>query len=359
MTENTGQAAEAYLQHLENSLNPFTQKPLSDLVTGSAVEGDRLALEFTQGYPGVDITRASMTQALAGVIDTDDISLSGQARIRRHQVQGKLQPLPNIKNIIAVGSGKGGVGKSTVSANLALALRQAGASVGVLDADIYGPSQPTMLGVSGQPKVNADKHMLPHQAHGMPVMSIGFLVEEDTAMIWRGPMVSQALQQLLSETEWGKLDYLIIDLPPGTGDIQLTLLQKIPLAGAVVVTTPQNVAVMDAAKAIQMFNKLEVPILGIVENMSTHICSACGNVDHLFGEHGGNQLAERAGVELLGQVPLESAIREACDVGSPTVVAAPESATAKCYSDIALRAAGQLSLRPISKHLAGLAVNLQ
>lgn len=349
----------ALLERLQSVINPYTAEPLAKLITGSAQDGEQLALEFAQGYPGVASTRAQIIEALAGQISADNISFSGNQRIRSHQVQAKLQPLPAIKNIIAVGSGKGGVGKSTVSVNLALALQQSGARVGILDADIYGPSQPTMLGVSGQPKVTTDKHMVPHIAHGLQVMSIGFLVEEDTAMIWRGPMVSQALQQLLNETHWGSLDYLIIDLPPGTGDIQLTLLQKVPLAGAVVVTTPQNVAVMDAAKAIQMFNKLEVPVLGIVENMSAHVCSACGHVDSLFGDDGGSNLAERSNVPLLGQVPLESAIREACDAGKPTVVAEPDSVTTQLYTDIALRISGLLSSRPISKHLAGLSVNLQ
>lgn len=347
------------LQRLQSATNAYTGEPLAKLITGGAQDGEQLALEFAQGYPGVATTREQIISALADQVSADKISFSGHQRIRSHQVQAKLQPLPAIKNIIAVGSGKGGVGKSTVSVNLALALQQSGARVGILDADIYGPSQPTMLGVSGHPKVTSDKHMVPHQAHGLQVMSIGFLVEEDTAMIWRGPMVSQALQQLLNETRWEALDYLIIDLPPGTGDIQLTLLQKVPLAAAVVVTTPQNVAVLDAAKAIQMFNKLEVPILGIVENMSAHVCTACGHIDPLFGSEGGNNLAERSDVPLLGQVPLESAIREACDAGKPTVLAEPDSAAARRYTDIALRMGGHLSKRPISKHLAGLSLNLQ
>ncbi len=349
----------ALLQRLQAVTNTYTGESLAKLMTGGAQDGEQLALEFVQGYPGVATTRAQIISALADQIDADKISFSGRQRIRSHQVQAKLQPLPAIKNIIAVGSGKGGVGKSTVSVNLALALQQSGARVGILDADIYGPSQPTMLGVSGHPKVTPDKHMVPHQAYGLQVMSIGFLVEEDTAMIWRGPMVSQALQQLLNETHWEALDYLIIDLPPGTGDIQLTLLQKVPLAAAVVVTTPQNVAVLDAAKAIQMFNKLSVPVLGVVENMSAHVCTACGHIDPLFGTEGGHHLAERSNVPLLGQVPLQSAIREACDAGKPTVLAAPESAAAKRYIDIALRMGGHLSKRPISKHLAGLSLNLQ
>ncbi len=359
MNSTAEQAAAPYLERLQTVINPCTGQPLAQLISGGALDSGRLALEFVQGYPGLARTEQQLTAALADLITADKISFSSRQRIRRHQVQAKLQPLSAIKNIIAVGSGKGGVGKSTVSVNLALALQQAGARVGILDADIYGPSQPTMLGVHGKPQINADQHMLPHQAYGLQVMSIGFLVEEDTAMIWRGPMVSQALQQLLSETEWQKLDYLIIDLPPGTGDIQLTLLQKIPLAGAVVVTTPQDVAVMDAAKAIQMFNKLEVPILGIVENMSTHICSACGHIDPLFGAAGGTRLADRANVPLLGQVPLQTAIREACDAGRPTVAAAPDSATAGLYGEIAMRVSGHLSQRPISKHLAGLSLNLQ
>ncbi len=350
---------QTYLARLDAVLNPITGEPLGKLISGSALDSGRLALSFTQGYPGVANTKQQIIDALAGIISPDKVSVKGQHRIRSHQVQDKLQPLTSIKNIIAVGSGKGGVGKSTVSVNLALALQQAGANVGILDADIYGPSQPTMLGVSGKPRVTQQSRMLPHLAYGLQVMSIGFLVDDDSAMIWRGPMVSSALQQLLTETDWTTLDYLIIDLPPGTGDIQLTLMQKVPLAAALVVTTPQTVAVMDAAKAIQMFNKLSVPVLGVVENMSTHICSACGHQDTLFGDGGGGRLATRANVPLLGQIPLESSIREACDAGCPSMVAAPESATAKGYAEIALRVAGNLSLRPITKHVAGLSVNLQ
>ncbi len=348
-----------YQQQLDSTTNPLTGEPLGKLVSGAAIEQDRLALAFNQGYPGLDHTKRQLSDALSGLIGSDRISMTGRQRIRSHQVQDKLQPMSGIKNIIAVGSGKGGVGKSTVSVNLALALQQTGAQVGILDADIYGPSQPTMLGVHGRPQVTPEKQMLPHLAHGLQVMSIGFLVDDDSAMIWRGPMVSQALQQLLSETSWSPLDYLIIDLPPGTGDIQLTLMQKIPLAAAVVVTTPQNVAIMDAGKAIQMFDKLSIPVLGVVENMSTHICSACGHQDSLFGEGGGASLASQSKVPLLGQVPLESAIREACDEGFPTVVAAPESVTASSYTEIALRMAGRLSVRPIAKNVAGLSVNLQ
>lgn len=355
MKSNTDQ----YIQRLTEVINPLTGQPLNDQVTACVCDGDRLALEFTQGYPDKAVTKKQIADALNDLISTDRINFTGHIRIRSHAVQEKLQPLGNIKNIIAVGSGKGGVGKSTVSVNLALALQQAGASVGILDADIYGPSQPTMLGVSGQPRVTADKKMLPHQAHGIQIMSIGFLVAEDNAMIWRGPMVSQALQQLLQETNWEPMDYLIIDLPPGTGDIQLTLLQKIPVAASVVVTTPQNVALMDAAKAIQMFAKLEVPVLGIVENMSAHVCSACGHSETIFGSDGGEQLAAKSDVPLLGQIPLQASIREHCDMGVPTVVAEPDTPIGQCYKTIAMHVAGQLSIRSISKRLAGLSVNLQ
>ncbi|KLJ01406.1 iron-sulfur cluster carrier protein ApbC [Luteimonas sp. FCS-9] len=264
-------------------------------------------------------------------------------------VQGALHPHPRIRNIVAVGSGKGGVGKSTTSVNLALALAADGARVGVLDADVYGPSIPTMLGLSGKPESPDGKSILPLQAHGIEAMSIGLLVDQDTPMIWRGPMATSALQQLLNDTRWGGedgLDYLLVDLPPGTGDIQLTLAQKIPVAGAVIVTTPQEVATLDARKALKMFEKVEVAVLGLVENMAQHVCSNCGHVEHLFGSGGGERMAERYGVPLLGSLPLEIGIREQGDAGAPIVASAPASAAAEAYRAVARAMVAELEKRP-------------
>ncbi len=268
------------------------------------------------------------------------------SRVAAHAVQKGLSPHPRIRNVIAVGSGKGGVGKSTTAVNLAVALQQLGARVGVLDADIYGPSMPAMLGLSGRPESPDNKSIEPMRAFGVETMSIGFLVEQDSPMIWRGPMATSALTQLFNDTRWGDLDYLLIDLPPGTGDIQLTLAQKIPVAGAVIVTTPQDIATLDARKALKMFEKVEVPVLGIIENMAVHICSSCGHVEHLFGEGGGQRMAAQYGVPLLGSLPLEIVIREQGDAGSPIVAAAPESAAAKAYVAAAQRMVEELGKRP-------------
>lgn len=273
-------------------------------------------------------------------------------RIHARAVQGELSPLPNVRNIIAVGSGKGGVGKSTTSVNLALALAATGARVGVLDADIYGPSIPTMLGLSGRPESPDNKSIIPLRAHGLEAMSIGLLVEADTPMIWRGPMATSALSQLLADTRWGGtegLDYLIVDLPPGTGDIQLTLAQKIPVAGAVIVTTPQEVATLDARKALKMFEKVEIATLGLVENMAQHVCSNCGHVEHLFGQGGATQMAQAYGVPMLGSLPLEARIREQGDVGTPLVAAQPDSTAAQAYRDVARRLIEELEKRPRAK----------
>lgn len=264
-------------------------------------------------------------------------------------VQGELTPLPNVRNIIAVGSGKGGVGKSTTSVNLALAMAANGARVGILDADVYGPSIPTMLGLSGRPESPDNKSIIPLRAHGLEAMSIGLLVEQDTPMIWRGPMATSALTQLLVDTRWGGeegLDYLIVDLPPGTGDIQLTLAQKIPVAGAVIVTTPQEVATLDARKALKMFEKVDIATLGLVENMAQHVCSNCGHVEHLFGQGGAQQMASQYGVPLLGSLPLEGRIREQGDVGFPLVAAQPDSPAAQAYRDLAARVVEELEKRP-------------
>ena len=277
---------------------------------------------------------------------------SSVSPVHPRAVQGDLKPLPNVRNIIAVGSGKGGVGKSTTSVNLALALAATGVRVGILDADVYGPSIPTMLGLSGRPESPDNKSIIPLRAHGLEAMSIGLLVEQDTPMIWRGPMATSALTQLLGDTRWGEgegLDYLIVDLPPGTGDIQLTLAQKIPVAGAVIVTTPQEVATLDARKALKMFEKVGIVTLGLVENMAQHVCSNCGCVEHLFGQGGAQQMASQYGVPLLGSLPLEGRIRQQGDVGRPLVAAAPDSPAAQAYRDVAKRLVEELEKRPRAK----------
>jgi ATP-binding protein involved in chromosome partitioning len=267
-------------------------------------------------------------------------------RIQSYAVQPGLTPNIRVRNVIAVGSGKGGVGKSTTAVNLALALHAEGARIGLLDADVYGPSIPTMLGLSGKPDSPDNKSIEPMRAFGIETMSIGFLVDAETPMIWRGPMATSALTQLFTDTLWGDLDYLLIDLPPGTGDIQLTLAQKIPVAGAVIVTTPQDIATLDAKKALKMFQKVEVPVLGIIENMALHVCSNCGHEEHLFGEGGGQRMAAQYGVPLLGSLPLDIAIREQGDAGQPVMVASPDSAVAEAYRQTARAMAAQLALRP-------------
>jgi ATP-binding protein involved in chromosome partitioning len=269
-----------------------------------------------------------------------------RAAIATHSVQRPLKPLPGVSNVVAVASGKGGVGKSTVAVNLALAWAAAGARVGILDADIYGPSQPLMLGLEGQRPTTPDgKHLQPLQAHGVSAMSIGFLVDAAQAVVWRGPMVTQALTQLLGDTSWGDLDYLVVDMPPGTGDVQLTLAQRVPVSGAVIVTTPQDIALADARKGLAMFEKVAVPVLGIVENMSVHVCPNCGHVEHVFGEGGGQRLATEAGVQLLGVLPLDARIRAEADGGAPTVISAAGTARAAAYVEMARHTAGALARR--------------
>lgn len=278
---------------------------------------------------------------------TDFINVDIQSRIHSHTVQKNVKTLDNIKNIIVVASGKGGVGKSTVACNLALAIQAEGANVGILDADIYGPSQPKMLGGSQEKPETREKKLLPIMRYGLQTMSIGYLVEEEnTPMIWRGPMVSSALQQLLFETEWSNLDYLIVDLPPGTGDIQLTMAQKIPLAGAIIVTTPQEIALLDARKAYMMFQKVGVSVIGVIENMTGHVCTACGHADPIFGEEGAVEFQEQFKVPLLGQIPLDRQIREHADNGKPIVYTLPESKIAEMYREIARQTTGRLSLKP-------------
>jgi ATP-binding protein involved in chromosome partitioning len=306
------------------------------------------AVAITLAYPA-DGWREQLHTDVANVLAIEGLSLASlelQHRIDAHQPQGELVPLPRIRNVIAVGSGKGGVGKSTTAVNLALALAREGARVGVLDADIYGPSIPTMLGLSGRPDSPDGKAIEPMRAHGIEAMSIGLMVEQDTPMIWRGPMATSALTQLLEQTLWGDLDYLIIDLPPGTGDIQLTLAQKIPVAGAIIVTTPQDVATLDARKALKMFEKVEVPVLGLVENMAVHVCSQCGHAEHIFGHGGAGRIAAQYDVPLLGSLPLEIGIREQGDAGTPIVASAPDSTAAQAYRRTARAVAAHLALRP-------------
>jgi ATP-binding protein involved in chromosome partitioning len=338
---------------LEAIVDPHTG---SDLVSAGAFKGAvetpaGALVDLVLGYPSRtwhETLRAQVADALAAA-GIHGATVSIDQRIVAHQVREGLTPLPEVRNIIAVASGKGGVGKSTTSVNLALALAAEGARTGVLDADIYGPSVPRMLGVGGRPDSPDGKRIVPMSAHGLSCMSIGFMVEEDTPMIWRGPMVTQALQQMLGETLWRDLDYLVIDLPPGTGDIQLTLSQRVPVSGAVIVTTPQDIALLDARKALAMFDKVDVPVLGVVENMSTHVCSNCGHVEAIFGEGGGARMAQQYDVPLLGQLPLAMSIREQADSGRPTVVADPDSPAAAAYRQIARSAAGRLSLRARSK----------
>jgi ATP-binding protein involved in chromosome partitioning len=314
------------------------------------IHEDSVSVDIRLGYhladQGTELAAAIKTR-LESDPDIDTAGVNINCKVAPHKVQEDLKPLESIANIIAVGSGKGGVGKSTTAVNLALALQREGARVGLLDADIYGPSIPSMLGVKGQPSTDGE-HIIPKEAHGLKVMSIGFLVEEETAMIWRGPMVTSALQQLLGDTLWGPLDYLIIDLPPGTGDIQLTLAQKIPVAGAVIVTTPQDIALLDARRAVHMFRKVDVPILGVVENMSTHVCTACGHEEAIFGHGGGEQMAKDFDIPLLGRLPLAMEIRSSLDAGTPTMMQDPDSHLAQSYRSLALRAAGALSVMPRS-----------
>ncbi|MEO9079668.1 MAG: iron-sulfur cluster carrier protein ApbC [Rhodanobacter sp.] len=335
-------------------MDEHTDRPLADVARAIGVDGNKVSVDIQLGYPAAGVI-GQLTQRVRDALEADpaieSAAVSISSRIHVHKVQGALGPLPSVKNIIVVASGKGGVGKSTVAANLALALLAEGAKVGVMDADIYGPSQPTMLGVHGKPASPDGKSIMPMHAHGMPVMSIGFLVEEDTPMIWRGPMVTQAMMQLLGDTRWEQLDYLVVDLPPGTGDIQLTLAQKVPVSGAVIVTTPQDIALLDARKALKMFEKVEVPVLGVVENMATHICSVCGTEEHIFGEGGGARMSAQYNVPYLGSLPLDIRIREQTDSGRPTVVAMPDSEIAARYRAIARNTAGRLSLQPRNKSL--------
>jgi ATP-binding protein involved in chromosome partitioning len=336
---------------LESYVEPYLRQTLAEAraLRELTVAGERARARIELGFPtggyAPELEAALRQHVRAAGLEVE-LTVELASNIAAHVVQRHLKPLEGVKNIVAVASGKGGVGKSTVAVNLALAWRAAGAEVGILDADIYGPSQPLMLGLSGERPISRDgKHLVPLEAHGLKAMSIGFLVDAAQAVVWRGPMVTQALTQLLTDTEWGKLDYLVVDMPPGTGDIQLTLAQRVPVSGAIIVTTPQDIALADARKGLAMFEKVSVPVLGIVENMSVHICPSCGHVEHIFGEGGGARLAAQHGVTLLGQLPLDARIREQTDSGHPTVIADPGSAGARSYIDAARHAAAALACR--------------
>ncbi len=335
-------------QALAGFTDPNTGKNLqaAKAIREVKLNGTTAEIDLLMPYPcnGIhDQMRAEITPLVTALEGIDTVNLNISTRIIAHSVQHGVKRMENVKNIIAVASGKGGVGKSTTSVNLALALSHEGAKVGLLDADIYGPSQPRMMGLSGQPESSDGKSIEPMRNYGIETMSIGFLIDEETPMIWRGPMVTQALEQLLNDTNWSDLDYLVIDLPPGTGDTQLTLAQKVPVSGAVIVTTPQDIALLDARKGLKMFEKVEVPILGIVENMSTHVCSECGHEEPIFGQGGGLQMAEDYNINLLGSLPLDISIRRQVDGGKPTVVNDPDGAISLRYREIARKTSAALA----------------
>ncbi len=344
MASTTPLTPQAVLGALQAVTDPNTGR---DFVSAKAiknlrVDGGKVAFELELGYPAKSqhaALRERLSAAVRQLGGVSEVNVSVSTQVVSHAVQRGVQLLPSVKNIIAVASGKGGVGKSTTAVNLALALAAEGARVGLLDADIYGPSQPMMMGIEGRPESEDGQSMEPLENYGVQVMSIGFLIDPDEAMIWRGPMATQALEQLLRQTNWKELDYLIVDMPPGTGDIQLTLSQRVPMTGAVIVTTPQDIALLDARKGIKMFEKVGVPILGIVENMAVHVCSQCGHAEHIFGEGGGQKMASDYGMEYLGALPLDIHIRLQADSGRPTVVADPDGEVARLYKDVARKVA--------------------
>jgi ATP-binding protein involved in chromosome partitioning len=347
---------ETVREALSAVIDPNTGKDF--IATKSAknikIDGANVSLDIELGYPAksqIEPLRAAVIASLSALPGVGQVSANVYVKIVAHAAQGGVKLLPNVRNIIAVASGKGGVGKSTTAANLALALAAEGENVGLLDADIYGPSQPMMLGVSGKPDSKDGKTMEPLHAHGLQIASIGFMIDPDQPMVWRGPMVTQALQQLLELTNWRDLDYLVVDMPPGTGDIQLTLSQKVPVTGAVIVTTPQDIALLDARKGLKMFEKVGIPILGIVENMSVHVCSQCGHAEAIFGEGGGAKMCADFGVPFLGALPLTMSIREQADSGRPTVVADPEGPVAQIYQQIARKLA--VAVADKAKDLSG------
>ena len=324
-----------------------TSKNARNVRVEPGASGVRVSLDIELGYPAAsqfEPIRKQIADALTAA-GAAEVAVKVSSKIVPHTVQRGLKVLPNVRNIVAVSSGKGGVGKSTVAVNLALALAAEGARVGMLDADIYGPSQPTMLGISGRPESEDGKTLEPLENFGIQASSIGFLIDADTPMVWRGPMVTSALTQLLNQTNWKDLDYLVVDMPPGTGDIQLTLAQQVPVTGALIVTTPQDIALLDASKGLKMFEKVGVPILGIVENMAVHVCTNCGHAEHIFGSGGAQKMAQQYGIEVLGSLPLDIRIREQTDSGRPTVVADPDGDVAVRYKAIARRVAIKIAER--------------
>jgi len=343
-------AESALLDALKTVIDPNTGKDFVSTrqLKNLRVEGGDVAFDVELGYPAksqIATLRKALISAARSVAGVENVSVNLATKIVPHAVQRGVQLLPKVKNIIAVASGKGGVGKSTTAVNLALALAAEGAAVGILDADIYGPSQPMMMGITGRPESADGKTMEPLENYGVQVMSIGFLVDADNPMIWRGPMATQALEQLLRQTNWNELDYLIVDMPPGTGDIQLTLSQRVPLTGAVIVTTPQDIALLDAKKGIKMFEKVGVPILGIVENMAVHVCEQCGHVEHIFGDEGGKRLAAEYKMDYLGALPLNLSIRVQADNGRPSVVSEPDGEIAGLYKSVARQVAVTVAQR--------------
>ena len=335
-------------QALQTVIDPNTGKDFvsTKQLKNLRVDGGDVSFDVELGYPAksqIPALQQALVAAAKGVAGVSNVSAHVSFKIVAHAAQRGVALLPQVKNIVAVASGKGGVGKSTTAANLALALAAEGAKVGLLDADIYGPSQPMMMGIQGRPESEDGKTMEPMESHGVQVMSIGFLVDQDEAMIWRGPMATQALEQLLRQTHWKDLDYLIVDMPPGTGDIQLTLSQRVPMTGAVIVTTPQDIALLDAKKGIKMFEKVGVPILGLVENMAVHVCTNCGHVEHIFGEDGGKRYATEKGIDYLGALPLNMQIRLQADNGKPTVVSDPEGEVAQIYKAVAREVAVKIA----------------
>ncbi|MDA0360478.1 MAG: iron-sulfur cluster carrier protein ApbC [Proteobacteria bacterium] len=331
---------EAIKEEILKINNPITGELIGKCGEQVVVESNETIINVTiiVGYPMKSMEQRLSATVVDQLTKSDDgrpVSLAIELRVVAHSAQSGLKLLPNVRNVIAIASGKGGVGKSTTTTNLALALASEGARVGVLDADIYGPSQQVMLGLKGRPESADGKSITPMESHGIQAMSIGALVDVDQPMVWRGPMVSQALEQLLRDTMWSNLDYLLIDLPPGTGDIQLTLSQKVPLTGVVIVTTPQDIALIDAKKALKMFEKVHVPILGIIENMSVHICSQCGHSEHIFGQGGGDEMSKDYEIDVLGALPLDIKIREALDAGKPTLISDPDGPASATYRDIA------------------------
>jgi ATP-binding protein involved in chromosome partitioning len=333
---------------LKSVIDPNTGKDLisSKSAKNIKVDGAAVSLDVVLAYPAksqIDLIRKLVITALREVSGVKNVSTNVTMNIVAHTVQRGVKLMPNVKNIIAVSSGKGGVGKSTTAVNLALALAAEGATVGILDADIYGPSQPMMLGITGRPESIAENTIEPMEGHGLQASSIGFLIDTDSPMVWRGPMVTSALEQLLRQTNWRDVDYLIVDMPPGTGDIQLTLSQKVPVTGAVIVTTPQDIALLDARKGLKMFEKVGIPIIGIVENMSIYICPNCDHQEHIFGQGGGQKMCNDYGVDFLGSLPLNLSIREQADSGRPTVVADPDGAISAIYKGIARKIAIQVA----------------